>query len=123
MKNRTKLKELKRLSRHKRIRKQIAGTQERPRLCVHRSLKNLQAQLIDDSTGNVLFGISTLNKNVQSKLKNAGNIKGASLLGEVLASEAKSKGITEVCFDRGGYCYHGRIKAFADAVRKNGLEF
>ena len=123
MKNKAKLKELKRFSRHKRIRKQMAGTQEQPRLCVHRSLKNLQAQIIDDSTGNVLLGISTLNKDVRSKLKNAGNIKGASLLGEVLAAEAKSNGITKVCFDRSGYCYHGRIKAFADAARKNGLEF
>ena len=123
MKNRSKLKKLKRFSRHKRIRKHVSGTQEQPRLCVYRSLKNLRAQIIDDSKGNVLFGMSTLNKDLRGKLKNAGNIKGASLLGEVFAAEAKSKGITRVCFDRGGYHYHGRIKAFADAARKNGLEF
>ena len=99
------------------------GTNERPRLCVHRSLKNMQAHLIDDSLGRVLFGLSTLNKGIRQKVKSGGNIAAATLLGEEFAKIVKEKGITKLCFDRGGYLYHGRVKAFAEAVRKNGVEF
>ncbi|MBU0469357.1 MAG: 50S ribosomal protein L18 [Candidatus Omnitrophica bacterium] len=119
----TKLKELKRGYRHARTRKKVVGTTEQPRLCVHRSLKNLFAQVVDDSTGKVLFGMSTMNKEVRSKIKNGGNIDAASVLGESFAVEAKKKGIKKVCFDRGGYLYHGRVKAFAESVRKGGMEF
>jgi large subunit ribosomal protein L18 len=119
----SKVKETKRAGRHQRIRKRISGTSERPRLCVHRSLKNFFVQIIDDNTGKILFGISTLNKEVKNKFKYGGNVKGAAALGEVVASQAKAKGIVRVSFDRGGYLYHGRIKAFADAARKGGLEF
>ena len=117
------VKEHKRLFRHDRIRKTMAGSSERPRLCVHRSLKNLQAQIIDDAAGKILLGKSTLAKDVRGKIKTGGNIHAATALGEALAVEAVKKGITKVCFDRGGYLYHGRVKAFAEAARKGGLEF
>ncbi|MBL8012852.1 MAG: 50S ribosomal protein L18 [Candidatus Omnitrophica bacterium] len=115
--------EQQRLNRHARIRKIISGSTERPRLCVHRSIKNIQAQIIDDSTGKIIVGKSTLAKDIRTKLKYAGNIEGATALGEALAAEALKKGIKKVCFDRGGYLYHGRVKAFAEAARKAGLEF
>ena len=117
------IKEQKRVFRHERIRKVILGTSLRPRLCVHRSLKNLSAQVVDDTTGKILFGKSTLAKDIRSKIKNGGNVKAAAVLGEILAVEAIKKGIKQVAFDRGGYLFHGRIKAFAEAARKSGLEF
>jgi len=117
------IKEQQRIYRHERIRKELAGTTERPRLCLHRSLNNLQAQIVDDSSGKVLIGKSTLAKDVKSKAKTGGNVSAASVLGEALAVEAIKKGIKKVAFDRGGYLYHGRIKAFAEAARKAGLEF
>src|SRR5882672_10935613 len=117
------VKEHKRIFRHQRIRKGVAGVAERPRLCLHRSLKNLQAQIIDDASGKIILGKSTLAKDVRSKLKSGGNVNAATILGQSLAAEAVKKGITKVCFDRGGYLYHGRIKAFAEAARKAGLEF
>ncbi len=115
--------EARRFFRHKRIRKDVVGTAERPRLCVHRSHNNFEAQIIDDATGKVLIGKSTLAKDFRSKAKKGGNVSAASLLGEALAKEATSKGIKKVAFDRGGYLFHGRVKAFADAARKGGLEF
>ena len=117
------IKEHKRIFRHERIRKSVTGTSGRPRLCLHRSLNNLQAQIIDDASGKIILGKSTLAKDVRSKLKTGGNVNAAAVLGEALAGEAKLKGITKVCFDRGGYLYHGRVKAFAEAARKAGLEF
>ena len=117
------VKEHKRSFRHERIRKDMAGTPERPRLCVHRSLNNLQAQIIDDTEGKIIIGKSTLAKDVRAKIKTGGNVGAAAILGETPAAEAVKKGITKVCFDRGGYLYHGRIKAFAEAARKAGLEF
>ena len=117
------IKEIKRSYRHQRLRKILKGTTEQPRLCVHRSLKNMQAQIIDDTQKKILFGISTLDKDLRSKIKSGGNVDAATILGEVLAMKAQEKGIKKVCFDRGGYLYHGRIKAFAEAARKGGLEF
>ncbi|MDE2027505.1 MAG: 50S ribosomal protein L18 [Candidatus Omnitrophica bacterium] len=117
------IKEQKRVFRHQRIRKGMTGTTDRPRLCLHRSLNNLQAQIIDDSAGKVLLGKSTLAKDVKSKSKTGGNVSAATILGEAVAQEAIKKGIKKVAFDRGGYLYHGRIKAFAEAARKAGLEF
>ena len=117
------IKEQQRIYRHERIRDGLKGTPERPRLCVHRSLNNLQAQIVDDSAGKILIGKSTLAKDVKSKLKSGGNVNAAGILGEALAAEAIKKGIKKVAFDRGGYLYHGRIKAFAEAARKAGLEF
>ena len=116
-------KEHKRIYRHRRIRKKLSGNAERPRLCLHRSLNNLQAQIIDDLGGKIILGKSTLAKDLRSKIKSGGNVQAAAVLGESLATAAKKKGITKVSFDRGGYLYHGRIKAFAEAARKAGLEF
>ena len=117
------VKETKRVYRHQRIRKMMAGTPDRPRLCLHRSINNLQAQIIDDASGKIILGKSTLAKDVKVKAKTGGNVSAAAVLGAALAGEAVKKGITRVCFDRGGYLYHGRIKAFAEAARKAGLDF
>lgn len=119
----TNKRELGRLKRHKRIRKSIKGTADKPRLSVHRSLNNIFIQLVDDIEGKTLCSISTLDKRFIEKVKNGGNIKAAHTLGEMLAREAQAKGIKEVVFDRGGYAYHGRVKALADAARKGGLSF
>ncbi len=118
-----KTKELKRIYRHRRVRRKVIGSQERPRLCLHRSLNNLSAQIIDDVSRKIIFVLSTLNKDVKSKIKSGGNVQAASILGEALAKKAIEKGIIKVSFDRGGYLYHGRIKAFAEGARKGGLEF
>ncbi|MDP8212916.1 MAG: 50S ribosomal protein L18 [Candidatus Zapsychrus exili] len=115
-------KEFKRILRHRRIRKTVSGTPDRLRLCIHRSLKNLQAQIVDDSCGKTLLGMSTLDKRCSS-VKSGGNVSAAEAFGEVFAKEAQEKGIKKVCFDRGGYLFHGRVKAFADGARKGGLEF
>jgi large subunit ribosomal protein L18 len=108
---------------HLRIRKKISGTLERPRLCVFRSLNHIYAQLVDDAKGATLVAASTTEKEVRGDLKNAGNIKAAKLVGKVVAQRAKAKGIDTVVFDRGGYLYHGRIKALAEAARESGLKF
>lgn len=79
--------------------------------------------MIDDVQGKILFGLSTLNEKLRSKVKTGGNVNAATVLGEAFAALAKEKGITKVCFDRGGYLYHGRVRAFAEAARKGGLEF
>jgi len=116
-------KEQKRLYRHKRVKKKVIGTSERPRLCVHRSLKNLTAQVVDDSKQKIILGLSTISKECRSSIKSGGNIEGAKQLGQLLAKKAVDQGIKKVCFDRGGYIFHGRVKAFADAAREGGLEF
>lgn len=115
--------ELARYARHERIRKRLSGTAERPRLSIFRSLKNTNAQLIDDVAQRTLLSVSTLDKEIKKICPGGGNIKAAALLGEVLAKKAKEKGITKVVFDRGGYLYHGRVKALAEGSRKEGLEF
>jgi large subunit ribosomal protein L18 len=112
-----------RLKRHKRIKMKMQGTQDKPRLVVHRSLKNISGQLLDDTCGKVLFSLATKDKAVKQQFKNAGNLKAAELFGQLFAQAAKEKGINKVIFDRAGYLYHGRIKSFADALRKGGLEF
>src|SRR5262245_52024905 len=114
-------KESQRINRHTRIRKKISGTAEKPRLCLHRSLNNLTAQVIDDTQRKVIFGMSTLAKDLKGA--DGGNIKGATKFGQLFAKKAQEKGIKKVSFDRGGYPYHGRIKAFAEAAREEGLEF
>lgn len=114
---------LKRISRHQRVREKVKGIPDRPRLCVYRSLQNLYAQVIDDTKGRTLLNISTLHKDLRSHLKYGGNVKAAAALGELVAKVAKEKGINKVSFDRAGYLYHGRIKVFAEAARKGGLEF
>lgn len=117
------VKESKRFFRHKRIRTKVRGFALQPRLCLHRSLNNLFAQVVDDSSGKILFGMSTLTKQLRDKVKDGGNVKAASFLGEAFALEAQKRGIKKVCFDRGGYMYHGRVQAFAEAARKAGMEF
>lgn len=109
--------------RHRRVRQKVAGTASRPRLCVFRSLNHIHAQLIDDSAGQTLIAISTLDAQVRDKTDGMGKTKKAELVGTLLAERALDKGIKRVVFDRGGYQYHGRIKALADAARKAGLEF
>ena len=117
------IKEQQRIFRHERLRKTVVGTTARPRLCIHKSLNNIQAQIIDDASGKILMGKSTLAKDLKTQIKSGGNKNAAEILGQAFAVEAVKKGIKQVCFDRGGYMYHGRIKAFAEAARKAGLEF
>ena len=105
--------------RHERIRKTISGTADCPRLSVFRSNKHIHAQIIDDVTGTTLVSCSS----VELKLANGGNIEAAKTVGTKLAERAKEKGIENVCFDRGGYLYHGRVQALADAAREGGLNF
>jgi len=122
-----KRKEEARLRRKKRIRKKIFGTPERPRLCVYKSCKHIYAQIIDDTIGNTLVAVSSLSPEIREKLeelkKKGGKTEVAKAVGELIAKKALEKGITKVCFDRGGFKYHGRIKVLADAARALGLEF
>jgi len=104
---------------HKRIRRRLSGTSERPRLAVFRSLKHIYAQVIDDAQGETLAAASSNEKNAT----NGGNIAGAKAIGKLVAQRAQEKGIKGVVFDRGGYLYHGRVKALADSAREAGLEF
>lgn len=112
-----------RIARHKRIRKKIYGTPERPRLSVFRSEKHIYAQIIDDTKGITLASASTVDKMLRDKLKKTWNVEAAKEVGKLLAERALAKGITQVVFDRGGFKYHGRVKALADAAREAGLKF
>lgn len=112
-----------RLKRRQRIRLRICGNSLRPRLVVHRSLRNLFAEVIDDTKNKTLFSWSTLDKNIKTKLPETGNLKQAHFFGEAFGAKAKEKGISKIVFDRAGYLYHGRIKAFVEGLRKAGLEF
>lgn len=112
-----------RKKRHERIRKRIFGTQERPRLCVFRSGQHLYAQLIDDYSQRTLFVFSTLDKKFQSLHIKGATVEGARRLGETFASELAAKGFKKIVFDRGGYQYHGRVKALAEALREKGIDF
>jgi large subunit ribosomal protein L18 len=112
-----------RKTRHARVRKKFHGTAERPRLNVHRSLKQMYAQVIDDLAGETLTSVSTLEPDLASKLKGKAKVEQAGIIGELIAERAQAKGIKLVIFDRGGYRYHGRVRAFAEAARKGGLEF
>jgi len=112
-----------RTRRHERIRKKVSGTTERPRLSVHRSLSHMYAQIIDDFKGSTIAAASTLDKELKGKDKKSGNIGSAKQVGELIAKRALQKGVKKVVFDRGGYLYHGRVKALADAAREAGLEF
>ena len=111
--------------RHLRLRKRVIGTPERPRLSLYPSLKHLEAQIVDDFAQRTLLGLTTKSKGFKkdSKLKTGGNIAAAQCLGKIIAHKAKEKGISKVVLDRGGFLYHGRIKAFADAARAEGLVF
>ena len=110
-----------RVKRHERVRKDVFGTPEMPRLCVYRSSKNIYAQIIDDVNGKTLVSASSLDKDFE--LSYGGNKEAAKAVGEKLGKAAVAAGIKEVCFDRGGYLYHGRVKELADGAREAGLQF
>ena len=112
-----------RYRRHKRVRAKVEGTASRPRLCVFRSLNHIYAQIIDDSRGHTLFSASTLDPEIKSEAAGKANVDRAKLVGSLLASRVLSQGINYVVFDRGGYKYHGRVKALAEAARQTGLKF
>ncbi len=111
-----------RVKRHRRIRRKISGTADRPRLCVTKSLRHVYAQLIDDTVGRTLVTASTLDPELRGSVKGC-NIQSAIKVGELLAKRASERGIVKVVFDRGGYPYHGVVAALAEACRKGGLEF
>ena len=110
-----------RKARHTRVRNKVSGTTDIPRLNVFRSNNNIFAQIIDDTKGETLVSASSIDKDL--KLKNGGNVEAATKVGELIAKRAKKAKITKVVFDRGGYLYHGRVKALAEAARENGLDF
>ncbi|MCL6566914.1 MAG: 50S ribosomal protein L18 [Acidobacteriia bacterium] len=112
-----------RLRIHRRVRRRVAGTADRPRLAVFRSLKHIYAQVIDDRTGRTLVSASTLDRQVRQQVRNGGNVAAAKIVGRVVAERARAAGIERVVFDRGGYKYHGRVQALADAAREAGLQF
>ena len=112
-----------RARRHVRVRKNLSGTTERPRLNVFRSISGIYAQVIDDQTGRTLISASSVDRDLREKLKGMKKSEQAKLIGQTLAERAKSKGIEAVVFDRGGYRYIGRVKAFADGAREAGLQF
>ena len=111
---------LERTRRHARVRNKVSGTAERPRLCVYRSNSNIYAQVIDDVAGNTILSVSTLDKDIKTKYS---NIEAAKEVGTLVAKKCASKKIAEVVFDRGGYIYHGVVKALAEAAREGGLKF
>ena len=112
-----------RVNKHRRQRNRFSGTAERPRLAVFRSNNHMYAQIIDDTVGNTLVSASTLQKDVKAELEKTNNVEAAAYLGTVIAKKAIEKGITEVVFDRGGFIYHGKVKALAEAAREAGLNF
>ncbi len=112
-----------RLQRHKRVRRKISGTSQRPRLCVFRSANNIYAQIIDDTKRVTLVAASSLEAEVKSAVNHTGNKEAAKKVGELVAKKAVEKGITEVVFDRGGYLYHGRVQELAEGAREAGLKF
>jgi large subunit ribosomal protein L18 len=121
LRNKSKDREALRTRRHARVRRKVQGTSERPRLVVHRSNKNVSAQIADDIAGKVIMGISTLSPELKETEGTKKDL--AKAAGKLIAEKAKAAGITKVVFDRGGYLYHGRIAAFAEGAREGGLEF
>ena len=108
---------------HARVRTRLVGTPERPRLNVYRSVAHIYVQVIDDRNGRTIVSASSVDKETKKGLKGGGNIASAKAVGKIVAERAKSAGVTQVVFDRGGYKYHGRVKALADAAREAGLKF
>jgi large subunit ribosomal protein L18 len=109
--------------RHLRIRARVIGTPERPRLAVFRSLNHIYAQVVDDTSGRTLAAVDSRAPDFRQRAKSGGNVAAAKIVGELLAQRAKARGISQVVFDRGGYQYHGRVKALAEAARAAGLAF
>ena len=112
-----------RVKKHKRIRNRFSGTAQRPRLAVFRSNNHMYAQIIDDTVGNTLVAASTLEKEIKAELEKTNNVDAAAYVGTVIAKRALEKGITTVVYDRGGYIYHGKVAALAEAAREAGLVF
>jgi len=112
-----------RKKRHLRVRKRVVGTPDQPRLNVYRSLKHIYAQVIRDDTGETLVQASSIDPEIRSQIKHGGNIPAAVMVGELIAKRALEKGVSKVVFDRGGYLYHGRVAALANAAREAGLDF
>jgi len=108
---------------HRRVRLKVSGTAERPRLCVFRSSTHLYAQVIDDAAGRTLVAASSVDKETRKQIQGGGNVAAAKIVGQAVAARARAKGISQVVFDRGGYRYHGRVKALAEAAREAGLKF
>lgn len=119
----TSVERLARLRRHRRVRKKVSGTAERPRMSVFRSTNHIYVQLIDDANGVTLVSASSMDADIKSKISTGGNIEAAKMVGELAAKRAAEKNIGQVVFDRGGFLYHGRVKALADAAREAGLKF
>lgn len=112
-----------RVKKHYRMRRHISGTQDRPRLCVYRSNLHMYAQIIDDTKGCTLVAASTVEPDIKAQLEKTSNAQAAAVVGTVLGKRAVEKGIDQVVFDRGGFLYHGKVKALADAAREAGLQF
>jgi large subunit ribosomal protein L18 len=108
---------------HVRTRKSLAGTPERPRLSVHRTSRHIRAQVIEDQSGRTLASASSLDKEVREQIKRGGNIAASKVVGKIIAERARAQGVEKVVFDRGGYQYHGRVQALAEAAREAGLNF
>jgi large subunit ribosomal protein L18 len=117
------IKHVRRARRKMRVRKRVSGTPTRPRLAVARSHRNIAAQIIDDLSGRTLCGVSTQSKTLREECRRGGDIRAAAVVGKALGETARQLGIERVCFDRGGYRYHGRVKALAEAARGAGLKF
>jgi large subunit ribosomal protein L18 len=116
--NRSKSKRIGRLRRHRRVRKRLAGTPDRPRLCVFRSNKHIYAQVVDDESGRTLLSVSTLSPELKGQLPKTGDVQAAARVGALVGRKCLEMGIKKVVFDRGGFRYHGRVKALAEAARK-----
>lgn len=108
---------------HRRVRTRVAGTAERPRLCVYRSNSNIYAQIIDDRAGRTLVSASSLDQQTRQQIRGGNNVAAAKVVGKIIAERARTAGIEKVVFDRGGYMYHGRVEALATAAREAGLKF
>lgn len=113
----------KRKRRHQRIRRKVIGSGDRPRLSVYRSMKHIYCQIINDVDGTTLASASTVSPEIREQVKDGGNVKAAEIVGKKIAEEALKKGISKVVFDKGGYKYHGRVKALAESARKSNLSF
>lgn len=120
---RVKTREQRRARRHRRVRAKVHGTAERPRLVVHRSINHVEGQVVDDVAGRTLVGLSTLDAGLRDKRGEMNKTEASRAAGKALAEKARELGVTKVVFDRGGYVYHGRVKAFAEGAREGGLDF
>ena len=120
---RVKTREQRRERRHRRVRAKVHGSGERPRLVIHRSINHVEGQVIDDVSGRTLVGLSTLDAGLREKRGEMNKTQASHAAGKALAEKAREMGVTKVVFDRGGYVYHGRVKAFAEGAREGGLDF